>query len=96
MRHARVPSSGLVWWRAQRRARQEAARAAARVVTIVQGVSVVAGIGAAVAIAGADELRQAFTYASTQLFSLSLPVAVALTAWIALAPVAVYFAASRD
>ena len=41
---AHVPASGTVWWRAQMRARQEAERAAARPITIVQGV---AGLAAA-------------------------------------------------
>jgi hypothetical protein len=36
---ARVPASGVVWWRAQVRAREEAARAAARPIAFVQGVA---------------------------------------------------------
>jgi hypothetical protein len=35
-RDARVPTSGVVWWRAQVRARQEAARQAARPLTIAE------------------------------------------------------------
>jgi hypothetical protein len=38
--HARVPPSGLVWWRAQLRAREEDARAAARPIAFIQGVAV--------------------------------------------------------
>lgn len=41
---AHVPASGMVWWRAQMRARQEAARAAARPITVVQAI---AGLAAA-------------------------------------------------
>ena len=42
---ARVPSAGLVWWRAQLRARQERAEAAGRPITFVHGAgAVVAGI----------------------------------------------------
>lgn len=96
VRTARVPSSGLVWWRAQRRARAEAARAAARVVTIVQGVVVAVGVGAAVAIAGTDNVASAVSFASTQLLSHGIVVAIAITAWFAIAPVAVYFAVGRD
>ena len=51
-REAQVPSSGLVWWRAEMRARAEAARVASRPMTVVQGlalgtvaVALVAGIG---------------------------------------------------
>jgi hypothetical protein len=36
---ARIPASGVVWWRAQMRAREEAARAAARPIAFVQGVA---------------------------------------------------------
>jgi hypothetical protein len=36
---ARVPPSALVWWRAQVRGREEAARAAARPIAFVQGIA---------------------------------------------------------
>ena len=36
---AHVPSSGIVWWRAQMRARHEAARAASRPITVVQAIA---------------------------------------------------------
>jgi hypothetical protein len=36
---ARVPPSGVVWWRAQLRAREDAARAAARPLAFIQGVA---------------------------------------------------------
>lgn len=36
---AHVPSAGLVWWRAELRARQEAMRRAARPMTLVQGIA---------------------------------------------------------
>jgi hypothetical protein len=36
---ARVPSAGIVWWHAQLRAREEAARAAGRPVAFIQGVA---------------------------------------------------------
>jgi hypothetical protein len=38
-REAHVPPSGVVWWRAQLRAREEAARAAARPLAFIQGVA---------------------------------------------------------
>lgn len=37
---ARIPPSGVVWWRAQLRAREDAARAAARPLAFIQGVAV--------------------------------------------------------
>ena len=36
---ARVPPSGVVWWRAQLRAREDAARSAARPLAFIQGVA---------------------------------------------------------
>jgi hypothetical protein len=43
---AHPPSSGIVWWRAQMHARQEAARAATRPITVVQAAGAVAGAAA--------------------------------------------------
>ena len=44
---AAPPSSAIVWWRAQMRARQEAALAAERPITIVHGLAIAAGAGLA-------------------------------------------------
>lgn len=41
---ARIPSSAVMWWRAQMRARQEAAREAARPITVAQVIASVAAI----------------------------------------------------
>ncbi len=46
---ARIPSSAVMWWRAQMRARQEAAREAARPITVAQVVASVAAITLTVA-----------------------------------------------
>lgn len=48
---ARVPSAGVVWWRAELRARQEAARAAARPMTFVQVIAGACGVGAVLTLA---------------------------------------------
>lgn len=45
---ARVPSSAIVWHRAQLRAREEAARAATRPIAFVQGVAFACGIALAI------------------------------------------------
>jgi hypothetical protein len=42
---AAPPSSAIVWWRAQMRARQEAARIADRPITIVHGLAIASGAG---------------------------------------------------
>ena len=42
---ASIPSSGIVWWRAQMRARQEATAVAMRPINLVQGLSFACGAG---------------------------------------------------
>lgn len=42
---AAPPSSAIVWWRAQMRARQEAAAIAGRPITIVHGLAIASGAG---------------------------------------------------
>jgi len=49
---AQVPSAGLVWWRAQIRARQEAARKVAQPIAYAQGIAVAVGLVIAFAVAG--------------------------------------------
>jgi hypothetical protein len=48
-RDAQVPASGLVWWRAEMRARAEAARVASRPMTVVQGIALTCALAAVVA-----------------------------------------------
>lgn len=50
---APLPSSGLVWWRAQLRARQEAAREVVRPITVTQALAFASVIGVAGAVFGA-------------------------------------------
>ncbi|HEY0872094.1 MAG TPA: hypothetical protein VGD94_01385 [Vicinamibacterales bacterium] len=45
MREAAVPSSAIVWWRAQMRSRREAAAAAARPISYAQGILVACAAG---------------------------------------------------
>ena len=49
-REARVPTSGQVWWRATLRARAEAAAAAARPITMVQGLAGACAAGVSMAL----------------------------------------------
>jgi hypothetical protein len=44
-REAQPPSSAIVWWRAQMRARQEAARTVERPLTVVHGLAIACGAG---------------------------------------------------
>ena len=48
-----VPDAGLVWWRAQMRARAEAARTAVRPITVAQAVGLAATVGVIGAVFGA-------------------------------------------
>jgi hypothetical protein len=52
-RDAKLPSAGLVYWRAGIRARSEAARTADRPLTIAHGVAAAAVAGVAAALGGA-------------------------------------------
>jgi hypothetical protein len=49
---ARLPSAGLVWWRATIRARAEATRVAERPLTVAQGVAGACAVGLACGLAG--------------------------------------------
>lgn len=98
--HASVPTAEIVWWRAQMRARQEAARTAARPIVFTQALALAALIGLLVSFLGRLSLGMS-TWRWTELATLPaeipvLPVALALGAWLVLAPVALYLAFSRD
>jgi hypothetical protein len=102
-----LPSSGTVWWRAQLRARQEAARQVVRPITAAQMMAFAAMVGVAGAIFGATTqwfqrgLRTlgrsiADGVAAIPLPSVPLPQdlsSVPLTSWIILAVVGVGFVA---
>lgn len=47
LKHVRLPSAGLVWWRSEIRARQEAIRAAGRPITYLQLITGACGVGIA-------------------------------------------------
>ena len=93
-----LPSSGTVWWRAQLRARQEAARQVVRPITAAQMLAFAAMVGVAGAVFGATTqwfqraLRTvgrsiADGIAAVPMPSVSLPQdlsAVPMTAWIIL------------
>lgn len=52
VQEANVPSSAIVWWRAQMRSRREAAERATQPITIVQGLALACAAGLLVAAAG--------------------------------------------
>jgi hypothetical protein len=97
----RIPSSAVMWWRAQMRARQEAARAAARPIAIAQivgaVVAVIVAVGALIALS---------PWLHTSLTGLDLPSGILVPGWllpalvlgvvVLLTPVAIYFAIAGD
>lgn len=49
---AQPPSSAIVWWRAQMRARREAAELAEKPITVVHALSIAAGLGLMLSVMG--------------------------------------------
>src|SRR5688500_17025159 len=97
-RSARVPTPEIIWWRAQMRARQEAARKAARPIVFTQALAFAALIGLLVSLAGRLTLP-ALTFVELSRLSVSLPVfyiVIGSTCCLLIAPLAVYFALARD
>ena len=99
-REARVPTPEIVWWRAQMRAREEAARKAARPILFTQALAIAALIGLLVSVAGRITLTS-ISWSDiglpvvAQTTSL-LPIAIVAGCWVVLAPIALYYAFSRD
>jgi hypothetical protein len=92
-RQAKIPSAGLVYWRASIRARSEAARTVDRPLTIVQGLAAAAVAGVGVALTGlvwpwlpAIHLPQ---------MGMATVVALALAAIVVISPLALVVLASR-
>jgi len=96
--HAQVPTPEIVWWRAQMRAREEAARTAARPIVFTQALAVAALIGLLISVVGRLTLPVLSWTAFPELTT-GLPVvaiAIAAVCWFVIAPAVLYFAFSRD
>lgn len=105
---ADVPPSGLVWWRAQRRARTDAARTAGRAITFVQVASIIGAIAAALALLGGvtvmsrtwrtwiANFSDAVYFGGVTIPSWTPPLLAAFAVTLALAPIALYFAVRED
>jgi hypothetical protein len=95
---ARVPTAEIVWWRAQMRARDEAARAAARPIFFTQALAVAALLGLLVSVVGRLTLP-VMSWAGIPELPAGLPlapIAIAAACLLIIAPAALYFAFSRD
>jgi hypothetical protein len=91
---AQISPAGLVWWRAELKARQEAMRTASRPMTLVQAFGAASGIGMALGLVSLTWpwLRE---FLSFSLFPWSLVIAFAL-AILLIAPLAMYFVLSDE
>ena len=103
LKHARLPSAGLVWWRAEIRSRQEAIRTASRPITLVQGIAGMVGIGALIVVLTRIDFTavQNINVAGWQAFLpdalLPLPLLyLAIAIVLVLTPIALYFVLSDD
>lgn len=97
-RAARVPTAEIVWWRAQMRAREEAARKAARPILFTQALGIAALIGLLVSVAGRLTLP-ALSFADMPSLSAGLPlvyIVIAATFCLLVAPLVVYLALARE
>ena len=104
-REANVPSSGQMWWRAEMRARQDAIRDASRPVTVAQGMAVLFAL-VVVAVGGwfawpsiyglfsalSTGDAQSATAFSSPLF---IRMAIAMGAFLIVAPLAIYVVLSE-
>jgi hypothetical protein len=99
---AKVPTPEIVWWRAQMRARQEAAQKAARPIVFAQALAVAALIGLLVSVAGRLTLPAlSFMDVSQDVSQVSVGIPVlyivmAAAFCLVIAPLAVYVALARD
>jgi hypothetical protein len=108
----RIPSSAVMWWRAQMRARQEAAREAARPITVAQAIATVCVVVLLAATATmmwpwlsslmpglSDGLSMGVTRDEIQRTVLArgwLLPVLMVGVWLLLAPLALYFAVKTE
>ena len=107
-RDARIPSSGVVWWCAQLRAREEDARAAARPIAFIQGVAASVAVWLIVSIVRAIPAETSHWIRGLLLVPSSLPtvaeaaatipfaVLLGVAAALLLVPLAIYFAVNEE
>jgi hypothetical protein len=109
---ARIPSSAAMWWRAQLRARREAAREAARPITVAQiiGLTTAVALGTSVlaaltpwlhawlpSIPDVSQFELPRLHVAAQLLAQGwLLPALIVGVWLILTPLAIYFAVADD
>jgi predicted anti-sigma-YlaC factor YlaD len=108
---AALPTADIVWFRAQLKARSEAARLAARPVLLVQAIALACLVGAIVGVLGTSAwwmwswmswLSSAASVVASAEGTLAMTslairgILLALAVWLVIAPMAVYLAAMED
>ena len=94
---ANIPTADIVWLRAQMRAREEAARAAARPIILTQAIAIAALCGLLVSLAGRlSIIASGWLNFSEMPVALLIPLGFAVVTWLVFTPVALYFVFSRD
>lgn len=98
MRQVHVPSSGLVWWRMQRRVQAESAVNAKRAVSIVQITTLAATAFLVLAILGGLSLLKNWNQWMLALTApqWNMPLILAAATCLLLAPFAVYYAVTEE
>jgi hypothetical protein len=106
MQEAHVPSSAIVWWRAQVRSRREAAEQVTQPISVIQGLAAACAAGLLVAAAGSysPAFRRALSWVVSSVASLggadsqphalepfSIGIQAAIALAIIVAPLALYF-----
>ena len=97
-REAPVPSAEILWWRAQVRAREQAARTVVTPIVLAEGLGMAAAVGLLVAFAGRAALPS-LTWLSVGDGSRDLPLlamGIAAGCWAVVAPLLLYFAFARE
>lgn len=111
VQEASVPSSAIVWWRAQMRSRREAEERAAQPITVIQGLAAACAAGLLLAAAGyfSPAFRTALLWVfemagslkgtappMTALVPLGLGIVAAVCLALIVAPLALYFALREE
>ena len=96
-RQSHPPTADVVWLRAQIRAREEAARTAARPIVLAQALTIAALLGLLVALAGRISLGVLTWPALADIpVQVLVTLGVVFVSWLVFAPVVLYLAFSRD
>ena len=97
-REAPVPTPEIIWWRAQVRARERAARAVVTPIVLAEAIGVAAAVGLLLAFAG-RAAQPSLSWLAVLNGPLDLPVlAIGLAAgcWAVAAPLLLYFAFASE